>query len=123
MQRWTEWIEQTSQIPPEEENTEIIHITEGTWRSMEQQYSQTNHQIAQSAITPGTIQIDQDLQQIRHNSILYQTLIRNPEIYEWITRPYAIQETKQAILTLKNNKSHGIDGIPWGRHTKLSMTG
>merc|ERR1712112_411429 len=58
------------------------------------------------------ISIHLDLQYIRTNSLLHQTLKNQPILHEMLTREYTKQEINQAITQLKNRKAHGTDGIP-----------
>ena len=62
----------------------------------------------EEGITPT---ISPDLQHIRNNAPLTQTISKHPQIYKWLTDDYTEKEVATTIQQLKNYKSHGQDGI------------
>ena len=57
-------------------------------------------------------EIHPDLQQIRQRPMLNFPIQSHPQIQKMLTKPYTERDVQTAINQLKNNKSHGSDGIP-----------
>ena len=109
------------QITPEKEKPDIDHITE-EWGNIERTTQQTTSQEPRTAGTQGGENkptISPDLQHIRDKAPLTQAMAAHPKINKWITEDYTEEEVETTIQKLKNNKSHGQDGIP-ERHIKHS---
>ena len=56
--------------------------------------------------------IDMDIRHIRGNAKPTKLIRQYPYIQHWINPEYTEKEGKKTISQLKNNKSHGSDGIP-----------
>jgi len=115
MEQWAKWIKKQFQISPEQETPEIDHITEEDWGKIEQI---TKPQAPPEIHTPGQTKninfpdISKDLQHIRKQARLTQAIKKHPQIKEWLIEDYTEDEINKTIQQLKNNKSHGQDGIP-----------
>ena len=99
LQRWTEWIHQQFYKTEALTKLNIAHIEEAQWEQLEQK-------------TKEEINTTQDLKLIRENAELTKLLKEYPYIQPWIEEDYTNTDIRKAIVKLKNQKSHGSDGIP-----------
>ena len=84
----------------------ITHITAEEWNK-----NNSEEQLTQSVIP--------DLIKIRHKSRLRNLTQKEPHIYTWLTIAYANRDIGKFLTALKNNKPHGIDGIPGETYKEL----
>jgi len=111
IKQWASWIKQNFQKTKPEAKPTTQHITEETWEEIQKQIHQksappdidTDH---------SQYEIPEDIQLIRAHSQLNHTIKKHPQIKRMLTKTYEEKEIHQAIRQLKNNKSHGADGIP-----------
>merc|ERR1712112_310303 len=103
IQRWTQWLKQQLCKPDTHLALEIEHIKEEQW-------TQQEHNIQNK--TPSQIQTTPELQLIRKHAELTQLTTEHKNIDTWLNADYTTSEIRRSIKQLKNQKSHGSDGIP-----------